>query len=64
MPPAGLPVGGISPDKGGSALTTVESTTTVIQEPETPFKFNEAHLAAASFLASACTARPNGKAGV
>ena len=32
-------------------MTTIESTTTTIQEPEASFEFDEAHLAAASFLA-------------
>lgn len=32
-------------------MTTIESTTTIIQEPETPFEFDEAQLAAVSFLA-------------
>ena len=32
-------------------MTTMESATTVIQEPEASFEFDEAQLAAASFLA-------------
>lgn len=32
-------------------MTTIESTATIIQERETPFEFDEAQLAAASFLA-------------
>ncbi|MGH9245475.1 MAG: hypothetical protein ACRD29_14405 [Acidimicrobiales bacterium] len=32
-------------------MTTIESTTRIIQEPEPPFEIDEAQLAAASFLA-------------
>jgi len=52
-------------------VITIESTTTIIQEPETPFELDDAQLAALPFLArhsartwrltaTACVATPSG----